>query len=329
MAEQPLEMEDEGADLPEGLFPPESLEDESDDDGITPPELEAPSRGRGGPVLLRERYFADPGARLPEFDQPSAKAYAVEDRRDPSIKLFVLACTPSLPARMDVVKVLHSKVFPGILPMADWDVAHWPPLGQSTLMLIYERPLGGRVIDRLNRKDTRITEYDVPRKVAEPLLEGLRQMEEAVGPHRAVRVDNLYFLDEDMEEIVLGPNVTAPPGFDQPIIYESLERATCQPEGRGIGSIRDDIFALAVTIIQLVLGYNPVAKVKSDTLIHQRLENRPEDLPGEKAAGGQGRGAVSLPQARARHIPDPCVALFAARPGRRARHQRRRLRQLD
>lgn len=273
MAEQPLEMEETGADLPEGLFPPENLEDESDNDGITPPEPELNSRGRGGPVLLRERYFADPGTRIQELDQPSAKAYAVEDRRDPSLKLFALACTPSLPPRMDVIRVMRNKVFPGVLPMVDFDVVYWPPLGQSTLLVIFERPLGGRVIDRLNRKEARITEYDIPRKVAEPLLEGLRLMEEAVGPHRAVRADNLYFLDEDMEEIVLGPNVTSPPGFDQPPIYESIERATCQPEGRGTGSIRDDIHALAVTIIQLVLGYNPIAKMKPENVIHQRLEN--------------------------------------------------------
>jgi hypothetical protein len=275
MAEQPLEMEDEGADLPEGLFPPENLEDESDTDGLIPPEVEpVPSGlGRGGPVLLRERYLVDPGTRIPELDQPSAKAYLVEDRRDPSIKLFALACTPSLPTRMDVIKVMRNTLFPGILPMVDWDVAHWTPLGQSTLLVIYERPIGGRVIDRLNRKEARITEYDVPRKVVEPLLEGLRMLEEAVGPHRAVRADNLYFLDEDMEEMVLGPNVTSPPGFDQPAIYESIERASCQPEGRGTGSMRDDIHALAVTIIYLVLGYNPIAKMKPDNIIHQRLEN--------------------------------------------------------
>ncbi len=275
MAEQPLEMEDEGADLPDGLFPPENLEDESGDDGITPPEpeQEQADRGRGGPVLLRERYLADPGTRITELDQPSAKAYVVEDRRDLSVKLYALACTPGLPARMDVIRALRQKIIPGILPLVEWEVVHWPPLGQSTLMLIYERPLGGRVIDRVNRKDTRITEYDVPRKVAEPLLEGLRLLEETVGPHRAIRLDNLYFLDEDMEEIVLGPNVTAPPGFDQPAIYEPIDRATCQPEGRGTGSIRDDIFALAVTTIQLVLGYNPIAKVKPDNVLHQRLEN--------------------------------------------------------
>lgn len=275
MAEQPLETEEAGAELPEGLFPPDDLSDETeaDEDGILPPEPGAAESGRGGPVLLRERYLADPGGRIPELDQPSAKAYVVEDRRDLSTKLFALACTPGLPARVDVIQALREKEFTGLLPLVDWDVVHWPPLGQSTMLVIYERPLGGRVIDRLNRKDTRITEYDVPRKVAEPLLDGLHVLETEIGPHRAVRADNLYFLDEDMEEIVLGPNVTSPPGFDQPAIYEPIDRATCQPEGRGTGDIRDDIFALAVTIIQLVLGYNPVAKAKPDTLIHQRLEN--------------------------------------------------------
>ena len=108
MAEQPLEMEEEGADLPDGLFPP----DDSDDDGLTPPAAEDADTGgnrRGGPILLRERYLVDPSARLPDMDQPSAKAYAVEDRRDLSVKLYALACTPSLPARMDVIRAMMDK----------------------------------------------------------------------------------------------------------------------------------------------------------------------------------------------------------------------------
>ncbi len=274
MAEQPLDTEETGTDLPEGLVPPDiDAPDGADEsDGLSPPPAVGASAARGGPVLLRERYLVDTANPLPEFDQPSAKAYAVEDRRDLSYKLFALACTPGLPVQIEAIKVLKGQDHAGLLPLVDWDVVFWPPLGQASMVIIYERPLGGRVVDRLHKKEARITEYDVPRKVAEPIIEGLQVLNEATGPHRAVRPNNLYFLDEDMEEIVLGPHVTAPPGFDQPADFEPLDRASCQPEGRGAGDIRDDIFALAVTIIHLVIGYNPVAKVKPEVLLHQRLE---------------------------------------------------------
>ena len=271
MAETPLEAEETGTDLPEGLVPPDDMDE---GDGLSPPPAadSPPVASGSGTVLLRERYLIDIGSPLPEFDQPSAKAYAVEDRRDLSVKLYGLVCTPGLPVRMDAIRALKGMDYRGLLPLVDWDVVQWAPLGQATIVVIYERPLGGRVIDRINRKDTRITEYDIPRKVAEPLLEALESIGETAGPHRAIRPNNLYFIDEDMEEIVLGPHVTAPPGFDQPHIFEPLDRAMCQPEGRGLGDIRDDIYALAVTIIHLVLGYNPVAKVKEEAIMRQRME---------------------------------------------------------
>jgi hypothetical protein len=284
MAEQPLGAEETGTGQPEGLVPPDDMlegmpedvpENMGESDGLSPPPSEgnAPQAASSGPVLLRERYLIDTGSPIHELDQPSAKAYAVEDRRDLSLKLYALACTPGLPVRMEAIRVLKGQEHTGILPLIDWDVVSWPPLGQATLLVIYERPLGGRVIDRLHRKDTRITEYDILRKVIEPLVYGLNVLSENGGPHRSIRPDNLYFFDDDMEDIVLGPHVTAPPGFDQPAIFEPVDRAICQPEGRGMGDIRDDLFSLAATIIHLLLGYNPVAKMKHDTLIQQRLEN--------------------------------------------------------
>ena len=76
-----------------------------------------------------------------------------------------------------------------------------------------------------------------------------------------------------MEDVVLGPNVTAPPGFDQTPSFETIYRAMCVPEGRGLGDVSDDIYALAVTFIHLILGYDPLANKKEEDLIFERLEN--------------------------------------------------------
>lgn len=138
MAEEPLETEETGTDLPDGLVPPDedALESADDSDGLMPPHKEPESSGRGGPVLLRERYLVDSGARLPEFDQPSAKAYAVEDRRDLANKVFALVCTPGVPVRMDDIIAFRTKDFPGVLALIEWEVVPWPPLGQSAMVIV-------------------------------------------------------------------------------------------------------------------------------------------------------------------------------------------------
>jgi len=269
MAELPLEAEETGSDLPDGLMPPSGPE-LSDETG--PPEEPTHATSHGS-VLLRDRYLIDTGKPLPVFDTPSAKAFSVEDRRDLGRQLFGLVCTPGLPVRFSAIRLLTDGDIPGILPLVDWDSITWPPLGQKSLLLIFQRPLGGRVVDRLARKDTKITEYDMPRRVIEPLIEALQALASHDGPHRAIRPENLYFLDEEMEDIVLGPHVAAPPGYDQPAMLEPIDRAMAQPAGRGIGTVQDDIYALGVSIVLLLLGHNPVAELKDEDLLKKRLDH--------------------------------------------------------
>ena len=133
MAEQPLEMEKPGADVPSRLIPPAETNERANDDGLLPPTQQQPViENRDGPIVVRELYQVDADRRLPEFDQPSAKAFFVENRHDISQKLFALACTPGLPVRIDIIKKMVGHYYPGLLTLIEWDVVYWPPLGQSS-----------------------------------------------------------------------------------------------------------------------------------------------------------------------------------------------------
>lgn len=266
MAEQPLETDEVADELPPEMA--EMFEPADAPIDVAP----AQRSGGSGPVVLKDRYMLDTATPLPEFDSPSAKAYLVEDRRDLGLKLFALICSPEVPTRIGAIRLQKDSEVSGRLDLIDWDVIYWPPLGQRTMAIIFEQPQGGRVLHRLARKEAKITEYDVPRKLAEPLANILQAISSKENAHRAVRPDNIFFRDEDMTEIIIGENVSSPPGYDQPTIFEPIERAMADPAGRGVGSSRDDIFALGVTIGILILGHNPVAKVKDDDLIRARLE---------------------------------------------------------
>ncbi|NQV99265.1 MAG: hypothetical protein HQ483_06180 [Rhodospirillales bacterium] len=266
MAEQPLETDEVAEELPPDMAEMFEPADAPIDNSPTQ------HSGAGGPVVLKDRYMLDTATPLPGFDSPSAKAYLAEDRRDLGLKLFALICSPEISTRIAAIRLQKDSDSAGRLDLIDWDVIYWPPLGQRTMVIIFVQPRGGRVLHRLARKEIRITEYDVPRKLAEPLANILQKIAVQEGPHRAIRPENIFFRDEDMTEIIIGENVSSPPGFDQPTIFEPVERAMADPAGRGIGSTRDDIFALGVTIGILVLGHNPVAKTKDEDLIKARLE---------------------------------------------------------
>ena len=167
--------------------------------------------------------------------------------------------------------VLKGNAIPGLLSLVEWDTIDWPPIGERSMVVIYEQPLGGRVMDAIERDGFRISEFDLPRNVLAPLAEALKQMAGHKVTHRAVRADNIFFMDKERKTVVLGDCVTAPPGADNPPVFETIERSMASPGGRGKGKFTDDLFALAVSMVFIVQGSNPVSALSEDELVIARV----------------------------------------------------------
>ena len=232
MAESPIEAEAGESIPPPGVLPAPEEEAVPEPEQAPPPEESV-----GGPVLLHDRYLIDTASPLPNLDQPSAKAYTVEDRRDQARSLFGLVCTPGLPTRINAMTELRDADLDGLLPMVEYDTIDWPPLGQRSMVVIYERPKGGRVLDAMEAGAFKCTEYEFPRQIMDPLFAGLKNIAALNIPHRAIRARNVFFMDEEMQTMVLGDCVTSPPGFDQPPMFEPADRGMAQPGGRGLHEI--------------------------------------------------------------------------------------------
>lgn len=223
-------------------------------------------------ALLLDRYQIDPNAPLGDLDTPSAKAYAVEDQGEMGRRLFALICTPNLPPRLGLMTTLRGSDIPGLLPLVDWGTVDWAPLGQSCMAVIYERPLGGRLAADAFGSNPRINEHDIVRQVMSPVVQALSRLSSRGFSHRAVRPDNMYFMDIEMREVVLGDCVTSPAAFDQPIVFETIERAMASPGGRGEGTSSLDLYALGISLAFLLLGRNPTQNRGPDQLIHTKIE---------------------------------------------------------
>lgn len=231
-------------------------------------DIEAPT---GGSAVLRDRFVIDGNKPLAELDSPNARAFSVEDRRDLSRNLFALICTPGVPIRKNAIRHLKTSPGNGIVDVVEWDTIFWPMLERRTTAIILERPMGGRALEQVQKGTVRLTEYDIPRKVIQPLVDGIRHLHTAGVIHRGIRPDNLFFQDEDCQDIVIGECLTAPPGFDQPSVFEPIERALANPAGRGSGTMADDMFALGATLVVIITGRNPTDRVKGEDLLYQRL----------------------------------------------------------
>ncbi len=237
--------------------------------GAAPPTDEQGDLTDLRPILIKERFAVDPRTPLPDLDSPSAKAFMAEDRRDIDRPVFALICNPGLPTRLGAMMSLRGSGIKALVGILDWDVDYWPHIRQRTMILILERPLGGRILEQ---GKFRISEYDLPRKVIEPLAGALQEMASIGVAHRAIRRDNLFFMDTDRQLIAFGECYTSPPGYDQPLIYEPAERGMAQLAGRGVGNSRDDAYAFAVTIVALILEKDPGAHLGDEQLLAQKLD---------------------------------------------------------
>ena len=71
--------------------------------------------------------------------------------------------------------------------------------------------------------------------------------------------------------MTLGECVTAPAGYYQPVLYETMQRGLADPAGRGAGHVSDDIYALGVTIITLVQGEPPLAGMNERQIVDAKV----------------------------------------------------------
>jgi hypothetical protein len=228
--------------------------------------------GNAGPVLINDHYLVDVNAPINDLDMPSAKAYAARDRRNQDVELFALICTPGLPTRIDVMRKLKDERHIGLMQIVSWGVTFWPLMNQETIIVIYERPLGGSVTAAVANGDYHVNEYELQEIFIDPLYHAIREMGAKNASHREIRVENLFFMDKEFKEVVLGDCVTCPPAFDQPVIYEPVERGMASPGGRGTGSIADDLYALGVTLVILTAGKKMIEYKSAEDLFTAKIE---------------------------------------------------------
>lgn len=227
----------------------------------------APKKKNMAPATF-DRYEIMPDAPIADLNTPSARAFVAEDKRNSERKLFALICPPHLGARTGIMDVLKGANIRGALPLVDWGMVFWPPLNQRTIAVIYERPTGGRLLDHLGQ----ISQHEMVRKIIEPLCHALQEFATRGVSHRQIRPSNLFFMDGSLDRIALGDCATVPPGYDQPTLFETAERGTAPPAGRGAGDVSDDMYALGVSIMFALVGGNPVPHLRTDDdIIYAKL----------------------------------------------------------
>jgi hypothetical protein len=245
-----------------------------------PVETEAPPPEEAAPVddatdlsvMLRGRVAIFPDQPLPAYSSKRAVAFHAQIRTDPMRPLMALLCEPEMPPRVDYMESMRSYQLHGMVQTAEWGLVDWPGESRRRFLIVCDRPAGTRAMPSLDTPQAPISEDDLITGLLTPLLPSLKELAGRGLAHRAIRPDNLFYTDGGRRNMVLGEGVTTAPGYDQPAVFETIECAMCDPVGRGEGTQSNDLYALGVTLLFLLLGRNPVANTDEHTLLANKIE---------------------------------------------------------
>lgn len=242
-------------------------------DGQTMPERgEAGEGGARGAITLSRRVTIHPDRPLPEFGSTITPAFVAEDAGAPGEPHLALICGLDLLPRIEVAGALEGLGGTGLMRLVELKPLDWPGMAGKRMAFAYARPEGGRLISALNATWKPVDPAWLLTDVITPLVAGLGEMYQRNLTHRAIRPDNLFYLDRDRRRLALGPCVGVPAGYDQPVQFEPIERAIADPVGRGHGTRADDMFALGVTLMSLAIGRVPLVGMAADAQFALRVE---------------------------------------------------------
>ena len=103
------------------------------------------------------------------------------------------------------------------------------------------------------------------------MLPVLKDLAESHLTHRSFRIDNFYYKDVALGDLMVGEGFSSPPAMYQPALFEPIESAMAEPGGRGAGSSRDDLYSFGICLALMILGRNPVADKTDEEIIELKL----------------------------------------------------------
>ncbi len=245
--------------------------DQEHQEEIQVEDLETLPDPEPGEIVLAGRYRIMPSSLLSELDQPDAEAVIARDQRNPGDLLFARVCRPGGIPRVEIMDQLRHLQESNLMRPLEWGPVDWPGSDQHRFAVVFQRPDQGPLMASDKSKIKPMNSDDISRRILAPIILTLGYMKQRGLTHRAIRPDNIYYIGQAQNSIILGDCVTAPAASQQPVLFETIQSAMTSPNGRGGGLVCDDFYALGATILILSLGEYPVNDLDDDTLIAAKI----------------------------------------------------------
>lgn len=174
--------------------------------------------------------------------------------------------------RTDVLPLLMGLEVAGHLRPLAVGVVDWPPAGGERFVTICEPPVGPLLMRSMADSIPRMREEEVINRVFLPLIDALFGFAGRGAFHGAIRPTNIYLPGSGQGTAQLGECFTTLVSLDQPALFETIERGMAEPVGRGEGGVTEDLYALGVTMLILLLGHDPMAGMSEAEMLDRKID---------------------------------------------------------
>ncbi|MER2519542.1 MAG: serine/threonine protein kinase [Bdellovibrionales bacterium] len=238
------------------------------------PQSPQSSANPHGGIALGTRVEIFPHTPLPEFDTIGGTAFACRFKGgEEAADLVAVLCNKGLQPRADVITSMRSIDHASLLRLLESGVAQWSnePVSRA-FAFAYQRPLASRFKQSIDETHTPLSEDALNHHFVAPMISALQELARVGLVHGGIRPTNIFWRLGSATAPQLGECLSSPPGYDQPALFEPIERAMSLPMGRGSGDALDDCYAFGVTLALMILGHNPLQGVDDKTITQMKIE---------------------------------------------------------
>jgi len=224
-------------------------------------------------VTLRGRYEVFVYKEIKALSNPYVKAYEARDNQNKNRRFVCFVCANELPPRRRLLKTYQSvthKCVPGLVAhgFLKWGAEKI----EERYVLIFENVFGAQFMSHINTPIQAMTSDELASNIIKPMYELLTSYAEKGLVHGAIRPTNLFQNQLDQgKTFVINPCLALPLGYDEHVLFEPIELAMAEPDGKGMGHIQNDLYALGVTLAILMVGRNPVEGLSVNEIIEGKL----------------------------------------------------------
>jgi len=206
---------------------------------------------------------------LPQFNTAFGKAYSVTHKFGAGEAAYAITLDKKYPIRLAEINKLAAKTFDHMVNILAAQVVPSSASKGRVFAVIIERPSGITLAEYINKNGAVNPDY-LTRTLIPAIGVIIAELQKMGITHGRINTNNIY-LDE-AGKITVGECISEPCGYSQPIIYETLNRATAMPIGKGNGNETVDYNALGVLAAILLRGKDITEGVDQEEVLARKFE---------------------------------------------------------